>query len=184
MIVLIVIVVLIVLLALWAIAIYNSLVRLKNQVQEGWSGIDVQLKRRHDLIPNLVESVKGYQQHEKSTFEEVTKLRDQAMQAQGVEGKAKAESALSLGLGRLFAVAENYPDLKASANFIDLQKNLSDIEDNLQNARRYYNATARDFNTKVQSFPDNLVANSFSFKSQPFFELDDAAEKAVPKVSF
>lgn len=184
MIVLIVIVVIIVLLLIWAIGIYNSLIRLKNQVHEGWSGIDVQLKRRHDLIPNLVESVKGYQQHEKSTFEEVTQLRDHAMQAQGVEGKAKAESALSLGLGKLFAVAENYPDLKASANFIDLQKNLAEIEDNLQNARRYYNATVRDFNIKVQSFPDNVVANAFHFKSEPFFELDSDAEKAVPKVTF
>lgn len=184
MIVLIVIVVIIVLLLIWAIGIYNSLIRLRNQVKEGWSGIDVQLKRRHDLIPNLVESVKGYQQHEKSTFEEVTNLRNQAMQAQGIEGKAKAESALSLGLGKLFAVAENYPDLKASANFIDLQKNLAEIEDNLQNARRYYNATVRDFNIKVQSFPDNVVANAFHFESEPFFELDGDAEKAVPKVTF
>ncbi|MDF1654032.1 MAG: LemA family protein [Coxiellaceae bacterium] len=184
MIALIVIVVIIVLLILWVIGIYNSLIKLKNQVQEGWSGIDVQLKRRHDLIPNLVSTVKGYKEHESSTLEEVTKLRANAMQASSVAEKAKAESALSLGLGKLFAVAENYPDLKASANFLDLQKSLSDVEDNLQNARRYYNATARDFNTKVQSFPDNVIAGMFHFTSQPYFELDSEAEKAVPKVSF
>ncbi|MDF1761485.1 MAG: LemA family protein [Coxiellaceae bacterium] len=184
MIALIIIVVVIVLLILWVIGIYNALIRLKNQVQEGWSGIDVQLKRRHDLIPNLVSTVKGYKEHESSTLEEVTKLRANAMQASSVADKAKAESALSLGLGKLFAVAENYPDLKASANFLDLQKSLSEVEDNLQNARRYYNATARDFNTKVQSLPDNVIAGMFHFTSQPYFELDSKAEKAVPKVSF
>ncbi len=175
----------IVLLLLWAITIYNGLVRLKNQVLEAWSGIDVQLKRRYELIPNLVETVKGYQKHESDVFTTVAQLRTSAMQAQSVADKAQAESALSLGLGKLFAVAENYPELKASANFIDLQQNLSSLEDNIQNARRYYNGVTRDYNSKIQSFPDNIIANQFNFTARDFFQSDnEAAEKVAPKVSF
>jgi len=169
---------------LLAIYIYNKLIRMRNQVDEAWSDIDVQLKRRYDLIPNLLETVKGYKYYESSTLQKVTELRQQAMGAQSVEAKAKAESALSLGLGRLFAVAENYPDLKANTSFMDLQKNLSEIEDHIQNARRYYNGTARDYNTLIQSVPANIFANMFHFNKREYFLLDSEEEKQVPKVTF
>ncbi len=175
----------IVVLIVWAVAIYNGLVRLKNQALEAWSGIDVQLKRRYELIPNLVTSVKGYQQHENSVFTNIAQLRSQAMGAQTIADKAQAESALSLGLSKLLAVAESYPELKASANFIDLQQNLSSLEDNIQNARRYYNGVTRDYNSKIQSFPDVIIANMFHFTARDFFQSDnEAAEKVAPKVSF
>ena len=170
--------------ALWAVGVYNHLVKLRNQADEGWSGIDVQLKRRYNLIPNLLETVKGYQKHESSVLEEVTSLRGQAMGANNVKDRAVAESALSMGLGRLFAVAESYPDLKASKNFSELQQSLNQIEDEIQLARRYYNGTVRMYNTKIQSFPDVLVARNFNFSERDFFELSDEAQRAVPKVDF
>ena len=163
---------------------YNSLVGLRVRADSAWPDIDVQLKRRHDLIPNLVETVKGYAGHEKSTFENVTKYRSMAMQATGPAERAEAEGQLSLALKSLFAVAENYPQLRASENFSSLQKSLAEIEDNLQNARRYYNAVVRDLNTTIQSFPSNLVAGMFGFQPRAFFELGSAAEREAPAVKF
>ena len=163
---------------------YNSLVGLRVRADSAWSDIDVQLKRRHDLIPNLVETVKGYAGHEKSTFENVTKYRSMAMQATGPAERAQAEGQLTMALKSLFAVAENYPQLRASENFSSLQKSLAEIEDNLQNARRYYNAVVRDLNTTIQSFPSNLVAGMFGFQPRAFFELDAAAERQAPAVKF
>ena len=164
--------------------IYNSLVGLRVRADSAWSDIDVQLKRRHDLIPNLVETVKGYAGHEKSTFENVTKYRSMAMQATGPAERAQAEGQLTLALKSLFAVAENYPQLRASENFTSLQKSLAEIEDNLQNARRYYNAVVRDLNTAIQVFPKNLVAGMFGFQPRAFFELEAAAEREAPAVKF
>lgn len=174
----------VVLLLLGAVVIYNRLVTNKNMVAEGWSGIDVQLKRRNDLIPNLIETVKGYMGHERGVLEQVTELRAKSLQAAGVGDKARAEGALGAALANLFAVAENYPDLKASQNFIELQKSLADIEDQIQLARRYYNGAARNFNILIQSFPSNLVANTFHFTPVEYFEIEEAAERAVPKVAF
>lgn len=174
----------IVVLLVGAVTIYNRLVTNKNMVAEGWSGIDVQLKRRTDLIPNLIEAVKGYMGHERGVLEKVTELRHQSLKAEGVGDKAKVEGALGAALGNLFAVAENYPDLKASANFIQLQQSLADIEDQIQLARRYYNGAARNFNILIQSFPSNLVAGTFHFTPVEYFEIEDAAERAVPKVAF
>jgi LemA protein len=173
-----------VVLFLGAVVIYNRLVTNKNMVAEGWSGIDVQLKRRTDLIPNLIEAVKGYMGHERGVLEKVTELRHQSLAAEGVGDKAKVEGALGAALGNLFAVAENYPDLKASQNFLELQKSLADIEDQIQLARRYYNGAARNFNILIQSFPSNLVAGTFHFTPVEYFEIEDAAERAAPKVSF
>jgi LemA protein len=167
-----------------AISIYNRLVRNRQMVQEGWSGIDVQLKRRADLIPNLIEAVKGYMGHEKGVLEKVTELRAQSLKAGGVGDKARVEGALGAALGNLFAVAENYPDLKASQNFIQLQQSLADIEDQIQLSRRYYNGAARNLNILVASFPSNLVANMFQFTPAEYFEIEDAGDRAVPKVAF
>jgi LemA protein len=167
-----------------AITIYNRLVTNRQMVQEGWSGIDVQLKRRADLIPNLIEAVKGYMGHEKGVLEQVTELRTQSMQARNIGEKGRAEGMLSAALGNLFAVAENYPDLKASQNFIQLQQSLADIEDQIQLSRRYYNGAARNLNILVASFPSNLVANMFRFTPAEYFEIEDAADRAVPKVAF
>jgi len=164
--------------------IYNSLVGLRVRADSAWSDIDVQLKRRHDLIPNLVETVKGYAGHEKSTFENVTKFRSMAMQATGPAERAQAEGQLTMALKSLFAVAENYPQLRASENFTSLQQSLAEIEDNLQNARRYYNAVVRDLNTAIQVFPKNLVAGMFGFQQRAFFELESAAERQAPAVKF
>ena len=163
---------------------YNGFVRLKNRAQEAWSDIDVQLKRRHDLIPNLVETVKGYATHERELFEKVTQARAAAISAQGIAQKAQAENMLSDTLKSLFAVSENYPDLKASQNFLELQRELRDTEDKVQAARRFYNANVRDLNTKVESFPDNIVAGWFRFKKMEFFELAEAEEKEAPSVNF
>lgn len=174
----------VVVLLLWAVSLYNKLVTNKNLVAEGWSGIDVQLKRRNDLIPNLIESVKGYMGHERGVLDQVTELRTKSQAAQGVADKAKVEGAMGAALANLFAVAENYPDLKASQNFLDLQKSLADIEDQVQLARRYYNGTARNFNILIQSFPSNLMASAFGFSTVEYFEIEDAAERAVPKVAF
>ncbi|MGH9670380.1 MAG: LemA family protein [Terriglobales bacterium] len=164
--------------------IYNNLVGLRVRADSSWSDIDVQLKRRHDLIPNLVETVKGYAGHEKSTFENVTKFRSMAMQATGPAERGEAEGQLTMALKSLFAVAENYPQLRASENFSSLQKSLAEIEDNLQNARRYYNAVVRDLNTAIQVFPSNLVAGLFRFQQRAFFELGAAAEREAPAVKF
>ena len=168
----------------WAVTLYNKLVTNKNLVAEGWSGIDVQLKRRNDLIPNLIESVKGYMGHERGVLDQVTELRTKSQAAQGVADKAKVEGAMGAALANLFAVAENYPDLKASQNFMELQKSLADIEDQVQLARRYYNGAARNFNILIQSFPSNLMASAFHFTTVEYFEIEDAAERAVPKVAF
>jgi LemA protein len=168
----------------YAINIYNKLVRNRNMTKEGWSGIDVQLRRRYDLIPNLLETVKGYASHEKGVFEEVTKLRAAGMNAGSITDQVQAEKALTGALGRLFAVAEAYPDLKADANFRSLQEELSEIEDHLQMARRYYNGTARELNILVESFPSVLVAKSFGFTTEPYYEIGDPAAAAVPKVAF
>lgn len=168
---------------LFAMAVYNSLIVLRNKVDEGWSDIDTQLKRRWDLIPNMVETVKGYAKHEKGVFEEVTKARSQAMQAKSPDEVAKAENMLTSTLKSLFAVAENYPDLKANQNFMDLQATLREIEEHIQMSRRYYNGTVRDFNTKLQVFPNNIVAGMLGFKKREFFEIDDEERKNV-KVSF
>jgi len=174
----------VVVLLLGAVVIYNRLVTNKNMVAEGWSGIDVQLKRRADLIPNLMESVKGYMGYERGVLDQVTELRTKSLTAQGVGDKAKVEGALGAALGNLFAVAENYPDLKASQNFMGLQKSLADIEDQIQLARRYYNGAARNLNILIQSFPSNLLASSFHFTPVEYFEIQDAGERAVPKVFF
>jgi LemA protein len=173
-----------VLVGLWFVGAYNQLVKLKALVQEAWSGIDVQLKRRYDLVPNLVQTVKGYAGHEKSVFENVAKMRSQAMNAQGVEHKAEAEQGLTGALKSLFAVAENYPELKANENFLQLQKDLNAIEHEIQLSRRYYNGTVRNYNIVVQSFPTNIVAGMFGFAKRPYFELDDSQERSNPDVSF
>ena len=167
----------------WAISVYNRLVALREQAEAAWSDIDVQLKRRHDLIPNLVETVKGYASHEQETFDAVIQARAKAMNADGPAESGVAESLLGGALGRLFALAEAYPDLKASSGFRDLQQSLSDLEGAIQNARRFYNAVVRDFNTKVQTVPAALIARSFGFKQKDFFEMDES-ERAVPNVDF
>ncbi len=165
------------------IGMYNSLVQLRVRADNAWSDIDVQLKRRHDLIPNLVETVKGYAAHEKGTFEDIAKFRSVAMQATAPADKAVAENQLTGALKTLFAVAENYPELKASTQFTQLQTSLSEVEDTLQNARRYYNAVVRDLNTKIQSFPTNLLAGMFGFQQRQFFEVA-AADKEPVAVKF
>lgn len=168
----------------WAIGLYNKLVRQRQLVNEGFSGIDVQLKRRADLIPNLVETVKGYMGHEKAVLEKVTELRTQSQQVPQGDLKARAdiEGQISGALSKIMMVAENYPDLKASQNYTELMQNLSSIENDIQLARRYYNGSVRDMNTMVQSFPGNLVAGKFGFKEAQYFELENAADRAVPSV--
>jgi len=168
---------------LWAIAIYNGLIKLKNRVDEAWSDIDVQLKRRYDLIPNLVSTVKGYATHEKEVFEKVTEARTRAMGAQSAADKAQAENMLSDTLKSLFAVAEAYPDLKANQNFLELQRELTDTEDKIQASRRFYNGNVRDFNTKIQVFPNNMFAGMLGFSAREFFEAE-AGEKENVKVEF
>jgi len=170
--------------ALWAVSIYNSLIRRRNVVAEAWSGIDAQLKRRADLIPNLVETVKGYAGHERETFEDLARLRSQGQAQTDVAQRAQTEAAITAAIGRVMAVAEAYPQLRASENFQSLQKDLADVEDQIQLARRYYNGAVRDLNVMIEQFPSNLVANWGSFKPAPFFQIDDAADRAVPKVSF
>ena len=169
---------------LWVIFVYNGLITRRNRVDEAWSDIDVQLKRRYDLIPNLVESVKGYAGHESKVFEQVTLARSAAIGAKTMTEHAEAENMLSSTLKSLFAVADAYPDLKANQNFLDLQNELTDAEYKIQAARRFYNANVRDFNTALQTFPSNLIANAFAFKAREFFELQSEAERAAPKVSF
>lgn len=169
---------------LWAVLLYNGLVRMRNMVEEAWSGIDVQLKRRTDLIPNLVATVKGYAAHEKGTLEEVIRLRGLAQNAHGVGETAQAQGLLGAALGKLFALAESYPDLKANANFAQLQASLGEIEDQVQLARRYYNGAVRNLNIAVESFPSNLVAGRFGFEKAEFFELESPSERTVPTVAF
>ncbi len=169
----------IVLFGIFLVAMYNSLVQLRVRSESAWSDIDVQLKRRHDLIPNLVETVKGYAAHEKDTFENIAKFRSMAMQATGPVDKAAAENQLTGALKSLFAVAENYPQLQAAQEFTQLQNSLSEIEDAIQNARRYYNAVVRDLNTKIQSFPTNILAGSFNFQQKQFFEAAAADREPV-----
>jgi LemA protein len=170
-------------LVIWAIAIYNGLIRLKNRVDEAWSDIDVQLKRRYDLIPNLVSTVKGYAAHEKEVFEKVTEARTRAMGAGTTADKAAAENMLSQTLKSLFAVAEAYPDLKANQNFLELQRELTDTEDKIQASRRFYNGNVRDFNTKIQVFPNNIFAGMLGFTAREFFEAGEGEKEAV-KVEF
>lgn len=175
-----------VLIALFLVGIYNGFVSLKNKVDEAWSGISVQLKRRYDLIPNIVNTVKGYAAHEKETLERVINARNSAVSLQpgDVQGQAQANAAISQGIRQLFALAESYPDLKANTNFMSLQNSLTEIEDNLQNARRYYNATVRDYNTKCQSFPSVIIARAFNFATREFFELDSVEESRNVQVQF
>ena len=172
------------LLALTIVFIYNGLVRLRGQCDNAWADIDVQLKRRYDLIPNLVETVKGYAAHEKGTFDAVVSARNQAMSARGPAAKGEAEGLLSGALRQVFALAEAYPQLRAVESFTQLQQTLNQIEDTLQNARRYYNAVVRDLNTRVEQFPSNMVASMTGFKTREFFEITAAAEREVPRVSF
>ena len=173
----------VVVLLLYIILTYNGLVTLRNRVKEAWSDIDVQLKRRYDLIPNLVEVVKGYASHEKETLERVITARNVAMSANGAKEKGEAENVLSGALKNLFALSENYPDLKASTNFLELQRELSDTENKIQAARRFYNGNVKDFNTKIEMFPTNIVANMFNFKANDFFSIADE-EKENPQVKF
>ena len=184
MVILYVIIALIVIAIFWVIGMYNGLIRLKNQTQEAWSDIDVQLKRRYDLIPNLVNTVKGYAEHERELFEKVTEARSRAMQAQGPEEKGKAENMLAGTLKSLFAVAENYPNLKANENFVELQREITDTEDKIQAARRFYNGNVRDLNIAIESFPSNIIANMFSYKKKELFELDDVEERKNIEVKF
>jgi len=174
----------IVLLLLYAVGIYNRLVRLRALVKEGFSGITVQLRRRADLIPNLVETVQGYASHEREVFQEVTAMRAEATNAGSVQATAQADATMTGLLGRLMAVAENYPDLKANQNFLQLQDQLASIETELQGARRYYNATVRDLNSTIQSFPPVLIARPAGFTEEPFYQDEDQSIQAAPKVSF
>ncbi len=174
----------IVLLILWFLGAYNGLVRLRQQVKNAWSQIDVQLKRRHDLIPNLVETVKGYAGHEKTTLENVVKARAAAVSAQSVGDRVQAEKDLSGALGRLLVIVEQYPDLKANQNFLALQEELTSTENKIGYARQSYNDAVMEFNTKIQTIPTNIIAGMFNFKEEPFFEVEDKAEKEVPQVKF
>lgn len=171
-------------LAVLIVGLYNSLVRLKNKCQEAWSDIDTQLKRRYDLIPNLVETVKGYATHEEGTLEKVVQARNAAMNAKTLPEKEQAENMITGALKTIFALAENYPDLKANQNFLELQNTLTEIEEHIQLSRRYYNATVRDFNTKIEVFPNNLIAGPFGFQKREFFEVDGEEERKNVKVDF
>lgn len=186
MIILYIIIAIVVIVALWFAGSYNGFVTLRNRAKEAWADIDVQLKRRYDLIPNLVNTVKGYAAHESGTFEKITQARSAAMNAQGAEAKAQAENALAGTLKSLFAVAEAYPELKANQNFLSLQNELSDTENKVQAARRFYNGNVRDLNTKIESFPSNVIANMFNFTKLQFFELGeaDAAARNPVEVKF
>lgn len=172
-----------VLLLVWVAATYNRFIRGRNRVRESFSGVDVQLKRRHDLVPNLVKVVKGYAEHEHDTFEDVVKARSAATEADKIPDREQRETQLSKSIGKLMLLVEAYPNLKADQNFRDLQKDLVEIEDHLQYARRYYNGTVRDYNTAIQHFPAMILAGLFGQKEQPFFQLDDDTERAAPNVS-
>jgi LemA protein len=168
----------------WVIGMYNGLVRLRNQVKNAWSQIDVQLKRRHDLIPNLVETAKGYMKHERETLESITNARSHAVEASGVANQAKAEGELNNALSRFMLVVENYPDLKASQNFLALQEELSSTENKVGFARQSYNDQVQTFNIKIESVPSNIIAGMFNFKQAEFFEIETPAERETPKVKF
>lgn len=172
------------LIILWLVATYNGLIRLRNRTDEAWSDIDVQLKRRYDLIPNLVETVKGYAKHERELFQKVTEARSRAMEAKTPKEQGEAENMLTGTLKTLFAVAENYPLLKANENFAKLQDELSDTENKIQASRRFYNGNVRDFNIKLQVFPTNMIASTLGFKEREFFEIEEAAEREAVKVKF
>ena len=174
----------IVLAVLYVIGIYNSLVALANQVKNAWSQIDVQLKRRYDLIPNLIETVKGYMQHERQTLENITAARSRAMGSGGMADKAKAEGALTDAISKFFVVAENYPDLKANQNFMALQEELKSTENKIAFSRQSYNDQVLFFNNKIQMFPSNVIAGMFNFKTQEYFQVENPAERQAPKVSF
>lgn len=174
----------VVIVVLWLVSVYNSLITHRNRAHEAWSDIEVQLKRRYDLIPNIVNAVKGYVTHEKDTLEKVTEARVTAMGAHSIKEHGQAENVLNNTLKTLFAVSENYPDLKANANFLDLQRELADSENKIQAARRFYNANVRDLNTQIESFPNNLIAQLFRFQKMDFFILAEEAAKEAPKVSF
>ncbi len=169
---------------LWAIVAYNGFIRLATRAKEAWSDIEVQMKRRYDLIPNLVNTVKGYASHEQGTFEKVTEARTKAMSAQSVKDHAEAENMLSSTLKSIFALSENYPDLKANQNFLELQRELSDTENKIQASRRFYNANVRDLNIKIETFPSNLIAKVFGFSVLEFFELEEAEAREPVKVQF
>ena len=179
-----IIIVILAIIIFWTILTYNTLVTLINRAKEAWSDIEVQLKRRYDLIPNLVETVKGYAVHEKDVLERVTQARTMAMKAETMRERRNAENFLSETLKSLFAVSERYPDLKASTNFLELQRELRDTEDKIQAARRFYNGNVRDLDIKIESFPANLIASAFGFQKMELFELAEAAEREPPKVSF
>lgn len=174
----------VILVALWLISTYNGLIGLRNQTDEAWADIDVQLKRRYDLIPNLVNTVKGYATHESSVFEQVSAARSAALGAKSLHEKAEAENALTGTLKTLFAVSEAYPELKANQNFLKLQDELSDTENKIQASRRFYNGNVRDLNTKIQVFPTNIFANMLGFTKRDFFELSNASERENPQVQF
>lgn len=174
----------VVVLLLWGVSIYNGLIKLLNLTKEGWSGIEVQLKRRSDLIPNLVETVKGYATHEKGTFEAVTAARAAATSATTPEDRAKAESQVSALVGRIVAIAEAYPELKANQNFLELQRELSSVEEQINLSRRYYNGAVRNYNTAIQTVPQNIIAGITGFVQAEFFEIEDPADRVAPKVSF
>lgn len=178
------VIILIIIIIFWLIAVYNGLIRSKNRVAEGWSDIEVQLKRRYNLIPNLVETVKGYARHEDKVLNDVTQARNMAINAKDAKGKAEAENVLSGALKSLFAVSENYPELKANKNFAKLQDELTDTENKIQASRRFYNGLVRDFNTKLEVFPTNLIAKKLGFKKSDFFELKDASAKEPISVKF
>ncbi|MFC1630216.1 LemA family protein [Patescibacteria group bacterium] len=182
--ILIIILAVIVFIVLWIIGTYNRLITLKNRAKEAWSDIDVQLKRRYNLIPNLIETVKGYAAHEKEVFQKVTEARSRAMGAQTVKEKGQAENFLSNTLKSLFAVSENYPQLRAAENFLELQRELRDTEDKIQASRRFYNTNVRDLNTKIEVFPANMIANLFRFAKMDFFEIEEEAAREPVKVKF
>ena len=173
-----------VILLLWFVGIYNGLVRLRNQVKNAWAQIDVQLKRRHDLIPNLVETAKGYMKHERGTLEAVTKARNLAAQASGAGAASRAESALGNALGQFFVVVERYPDLKASQNFLSLQEELTSTENRIGFARQFYNDSVMKYNIRIESVPHNIIAGMFNFAHMDLFEIEVAAEREVPEVKF
>ena len=182
--ILIILVVIILIIIIYLISTYNGLINARNRVKNSWSQIDVQLKRRMDLIPNLVETVKGYAKHEKETFEAVISARNKAVNATTMEGKIEAENQMSGVLGRLFALAEAYPELKANVNFLDLQNQLKSVEEDIANARKYFNGVTRQYNTRIQVFPTNIVAGLFNFTKKPLFEVADEAQRQNVKVSF
>ena len=184
MIVLYVLIFIVVVTTFYGVGIYNRLVKLSTLVAEAWSGIDVQLKKRYDLIPNLIETVKGYASHEKETFENVTKARNQAQNATTVEGQQVTENQLNKALINLYAVAEEYPELKANENFLSLQNELSDVESDIEKSRRYYNGTTRDYNIVIDSFPSNIIAGITNFNKAEYFEIDIEAERQNPQVKF